>query len=64
MALETIDKQELQRILQVGQIDVGNETLFSKKIKLGVSKDHLTLVISSGGSGASANREAFRTAKQ
>ena len=64
MALETIDKQELQRILQVGQIDVGNETLFSKKIKLGVSKDHLTLVISSGGSGASAIREAVRTAKQ
>lgn len=34
MPLETTDTQELQKILQIGsgQIDVGNETLFSKKI--------------------------------
>lgn len=37
---------ELRDILQVGQIDVGNETLFSKRDKLRVSTDHLTLVIS------------------
>ena len=55
---------ELRDILQVGQIDVGNETLFSKRDKLRVSTDHLTLVISSGGSGAAAIREAVRTAKQ
>ena len=58
------DRQELQRILQIGQIDVGNETLFSKRDRLPVSTDHLTLVISSGGSGAAAIREAVRTAKQ
>lgn len=32
---------ELRDILQVGQIDVGNETLFSKRDKLRVSTDHL-----------------------
>lgn len=56
--------KELREILQIGQIDVGNETLFSKRDRLNVSRDHLTLVISSGGSGAAAIREAVRTAKQ
>ena len=64
MPIERTDRLELQKILQIGQIDVGNETLFSKRVKLPVSRDHLTLVISSGGSGASAIREAVRTAKQ
>lgn len=64
MPLTTTDRNELQRILQVGQVDVGNDTLFSRKDKLNISKDHLTLVISSGGSGAEAIREAIRTAKQ
>ena len=64
MPIERTDRLELQKILQIGQIDVGNETLFSKRDKLQVSRDHLTLVISSGGSGAAAIREAVRTAKQ
>ena len=66
MPLETTDTQELQRILQIGsgQIDVGNETLFSKRDKSEVRRDRLTLVISSGGSGAAAIREAVKTAKQ
>lgn len=64
MPLTTTDKNELQKILQVGQVDVGNDTLFSRRDKLNISKDHLTLVISSGGSGAEAIREAIRTAKQ
>ncbi|MCI5900328.1 MAG: zinc ribbon domain-containing protein [Lachnospiraceae bacterium] len=64
MILETKDKNELQKILQIGQVDVGNDTLFSRKDKLNIRKDHLTLVISSGGSGAAAIREAIRTAKQ
>ena len=58
MPIERTDRLELQKILQIGQIDVGNETLFSKRDKLQVSRDHLTLVISSGGSGAAAIREA------
>ena len=64
MSLEAMDKNKLQKILQIGQVDVGNDTLFSRKDKLKISKDHLTLVISSGGSGASAIREAIQTARQ
>ena len=56
----------LQEILQIehGNVDVGNDTLFSRKEKLSVNKERLTLVISSGGSGASAIKEAYRIAKQ
>ena len=59
-----ITKDELQKILQVGKVDVGNDTLFSKVNKLQVRNDRLTLVISSGGSGASAIKQAIATAKQ
>ena len=52
-----------RRILQIGKVDVGNDTLFSRKVKLPVATDHLTLVISSGGSGVAAIKEAYRTAK-
>ena len=31
MPIERTDRLELQKILQIGQIDVGNETLFSKR---------------------------------
>lgn len=56
--------QELQKILQIGTVDVGNDTLFSRKVKLPINEEHLTLVISSGGSGAAAIKEAYRIAKQ
>ena len=39
MPIERTDRLELQKILQIGQIDVGNETLFSKRDKLQVSRD-------------------------
>ena len=59
-----LTKDELQQILQLGKVDVGNDTLFSRTDKLRVDKTHLTLVISSGGSGAAAIKEAIATAKQ
>lgn len=51
-------------MLQIGKVDVGNNTLFAKNEKVKIDKSHLTLVISSGGSGASAIKEAIRTAEQ
>ena len=59
-----LTKDDLQKILQIGKVDVGNDTLFSRTDKLHVDKTHLTLVISSGGSGATAIKEAIATAKQ
>lgn len=59
-------QKEYQDMLQIGigKVDVGNNTLFAKNQKLEVDDQHLTLVISSGGSGASAIKEAIRTAEQ
>lgn len=57
-------QKEYQKMLQIGKVDVGNNTLFAKNEKVKIDKSHLTLVISSGGSGASAIKEAIRTAEQ
>ena len=59
-------QKEYQEMLQIGsgRVDVGNNTLFAKNEKVKIDKSHLTLVISSGGSGASAIKEAIRTAEQ
>lgn len=57
-------EQEYQKMLQIGTVDVGNNTLFAKSQKVAIDKKHVTLVISSGGSGASAIKEAIRTAEQ
>lgn len=59
-----LTQQEYQKMLQIGTVDVGNNTLFAKNQKVAIDKNHLTLVISSGGSGASAIKEAIRTAQQ
>ena len=59
-------QKDYQEMLQIGsgRVDVGNNTLFAKNEKVKIDKSHLTLVISSGGSGASAIKEAIRTAEQ
>lgn len=57
-------EQQYQAMLQVGTVDVGNNTLFAKSEKVSIDKRHVTLIISSGGSGASAIKEAIRTAEQ
>lgn len=57
-------QKEYQEMLQIGKVDVGNNTLFAKNVKVPIDKRHLTLVISSGGSGAAAIKEAIRTAEQ
>lgn len=53
-----------REILQIGAIDVWNETLFSMRKKLPVNRGHLTLVIGCGGSGAAAVKQAVRMARQ
>lgn len=53
-----------REILQIGAIDVWNETLFSMRKKLPVNRGRLTLVIGCGGSGAAAVKQAVRMARQ
>lgn len=59
-----LTQQEYQEMLQIGTVDVGNNTLFARNQKVAIDKNHLTLVIGSGGNGASAIKEAIRTAQQ
>ncbi len=63
---ETISLEELQNILMLNQVDAGNGTLFgaADESKRKPRKDVLTLVIATGGSGASAIREAIKIADQ
>lgn len=58
----TID--QLIKVLQLGQVNAGNDTLFVQKDKMPVDREHLTLVISTGGSGAAAIREAIQLANE
>lgn len=62
--MQKLTQDEFQKILQIGEVDVGNNTLFARSSKLPISRNHLTLVISSGGSGAAAISEAIKTAQQ
>ncbi len=62
--MRKLTQREYQEMLQIGTVDVRNNTLFVKNVKVPIDKRHLTLVISSGGSGAAAIKEAIRTAEQ
>ena len=59
-----ITKAKFDEILQVGTIDTGNGTLFGYHDKRTVSTQRLMLVISTGGSGKAAIKEAMKTARQ
>lgn len=56
--------QELRDILQIGQVDAGNNTLFEQAVKFPVAEDHLTLIISSGGSGSASIMKVIDAANQ
>ena len=64
MKPETMDKTKLSTMLQIGTVDTGSGTLFGVTKKRAVAKQTLTLVISTGGSGMSAIKQAIQTAKQ
>lgn len=57
-------RAELQKMLQVGTVDVGNETLFGNAVLSAPNDQKLTLVISTGGSGMAAIDTAMRIADQ
>ena len=61
---EQLSREQLEVMLEVGKVDAGNGTLFGVENKRTPRKQGLTLVISSGGSGMSAIREAMQTANQ
>ena len=64
MLWEPEDRAEQCRILQIGTIDTGNGILFGTENKRGIQRDHLTLVIGSGGMGAAAIHAAVQKARQ
>ena len=53
MLWESENRAEQCRILQIGTVDAGNGTLFGTRNKRAIQRDHLTLVIGSGGMGSS-----------
>ena len=61
---EKKSKADLQKMLQVGTVDVGNGTLFGNAVLREPNKKRLTLVISTGGSGMEAIDTAMRIADQ
>lgn len=54
--------KKLSQLLQLGTVDVGNDTIFTEKLPM--SGERLTLVIGSGGMGASVIGEALLKARQ
>lgn len=63
---ETVSIDELQKFLELDQVDAGNGMLFgaSAARKQEPRKNALTLVIATGGSGVSAIKEAIKIADQ
>lgn len=61
---ESLSKDKLQELLQIGEIDAGNGMLFGMSEKREPRKTGLTLVVGTGGSGTSAIMEALRLADQ
>lgn len=59
-----MNRPEMETMLQVGMVDVGNGTLFGAAVKRPPKRSHLTLVISTGGSGMSSIKAAMRMADQ
>ena len=64
MLWEPEDRAEQCRILQIGTVDAGNGTLFGTRNKRAIQRDHLTLVIGSGGMGAATIHAAVQKARQ
>lgn len=64
MLWESENRAEQCRILQIGTIDTGNGTLFGTENRRAIQRDHLTLVIGSGGMGAEAIHAAVQKARQ
>ena len=64
MLWESENRAEQCRILQIGTVDAGNGTLFGTRNKRAIQRDHLTLVIGSGGMGAAAIHAAVQKARQ
>lgn len=64
MLWEPEDRAEQCRILQIGTVDAGNGMLFGTENKRAIQRDHLTLVIGSGGMGAAAIHAAVQKARQ
>ncbi|MDD6325878.1 MAG: hypothetical protein PUA72_09935, partial [Lachnospiraceae bacterium] len=63
---ETVSIDELQKFLELDQVDAGNGMLFGASVarKQEPRKNALTLVIATGGSGVSAIKEAIKIADQ
>lgn len=64
MLWESENRAEQCRILQIGTVDAGNGTLFGTRNKRAIQRDHLTLLIGSGGMGAAAIHAAVQKARQ
>ncbi|MDO4322286.1 MAG: tubulin-like doman-containing protein [Lachnospiraceae bacterium] len=64
MALEIKPRADMEKLLDVGKVDVGNGTLFGVSELRKPRKEGLTLIISTGGSGMSSIKEAMRIADQ
>lgn len=64
MLWESENRAEQCRILQIGTVDAGNGTLFGTRNKRAIQRDHLTLVIGSGGMGAATIHAAVQKARQ
>lgn len=60
MLWESENRAEQCRILQIGTVDAGNGTLFGTRNKRAIQRDHLTLVIGSGGMGAATIHAAVQ----
>ena len=64
MLWDSENRAEQCRILQIGTVDAGNGTLFGTRNKRAIQRDHLTLVIGSGGMGAATIHAAVQKARQ
>ncbi len=64
MELKSKSRADIEKLLQVGKVDVGNGTLFGVSERRTPKTNGLTLVISTGGSGMSSIKEAMRIADQ
>lgn len=53
-----MDRRSMIDILQIGDIDAGNEMLFPERVE--VNSDHLTIVIGCGGIGAAVIKKAAK----
>lgn len=62
--LSPLSRELLEKILEIGTVDAGNATLFGVNHKREPRRTGLTLIISTGGSGITAIKQAIRVANQ